>query len=357
MATYDNNLRLKEITPGDEDGTWGGSLNATLEQIGQAWGYSEVSIPSDANQTYTMANGATSAVRNLFLEFTSAVPLTATREVMIDPSTVSKMWAIKNSTDGAQSLTIRQGSGGSVTIPNGETKFVIGDGAGAGGALFEITPQSAMSQITGLAAALADKVDVNTFSQEHSNTTGEHVVVTMLIDGGSQLPVSPGHGRLFVREVVGVPCLFYKNDNDAEIQITSGNSLNVDIPDVVLAPQAVNADVEVSAPVFKGGPFELTVSGGTLTIPLDSGTAFYVDLDQTCDVVFTFDEPKAYSFTLVVNNEGEYEFTSLSMPGSTIWGPEDMPIQPVDNGRTIYGCVFNGVTLELDVFRVKMIQL
>ena len=33
MATYVNNLRLKEITTGDEDGTWGTSTNTNLELI------------------------------------------------------------------------------------------------------------------------------------------------------------------------------------------------------------------------------------------------------------------------------------------------------------------------------------
>ena len=36
MATYVNNLRLKEIATGDEDGTWGTSTNTNLELIGEA---------------------------------------------------------------------------------------------------------------------------------------------------------------------------------------------------------------------------------------------------------------------------------------------------------------------------------
>jgi hypothetical protein len=31
MATYVNDLRLKEITTGDESGTWGTSTNTNLE--------------------------------------------------------------------------------------------------------------------------------------------------------------------------------------------------------------------------------------------------------------------------------------------------------------------------------------
>ena len=37
MATYVNNLRLKEIATGDESGTWGTSTNTNLELIGEAF--------------------------------------------------------------------------------------------------------------------------------------------------------------------------------------------------------------------------------------------------------------------------------------------------------------------------------
>ena len=33
MATYDNDLRLKEITTGQESGTWGTSTNTNLSLI------------------------------------------------------------------------------------------------------------------------------------------------------------------------------------------------------------------------------------------------------------------------------------------------------------------------------------
>jgi hypothetical protein len=39
MATYVNDLRLKEITTGDESGTWGTSTNTNLELIAEAFSY------------------------------------------------------------------------------------------------------------------------------------------------------------------------------------------------------------------------------------------------------------------------------------------------------------------------------
>ena len=37
MATYVNDLRLKEIATGDESGTWGTSTNTNLELISEAF--------------------------------------------------------------------------------------------------------------------------------------------------------------------------------------------------------------------------------------------------------------------------------------------------------------------------------
>ena len=44
MATYVNNLRLKEIATGDESGTWGTSTNTNLTLIADAWGSASYGI-------------------------------------------------------------------------------------------------------------------------------------------------------------------------------------------------------------------------------------------------------------------------------------------------------------------------
>ena len=49
MATYVNNLRLKEIATGDESGTWGTSTNTNLELVGEALGFGTEAITTNAN--------------------------------------------------------------------------------------------------------------------------------------------------------------------------------------------------------------------------------------------------------------------------------------------------------------------
>jgi hypothetical protein len=148
MATYVNNLRLKEITTGDEDGTWGTSTNTNLELITDGFSYGTKEIAADANETFTMPDATADATRSLYLKFTSAVSLTATREITLGPNTVSKTWIIENATSGSQIITIKQGSGATVNVANGSKVMVVTDGAGAGAAVLNANPTEVGGTVT-----------------------------------------------------------------------------------------------------------------------------------------------------------------------------------------------------------------
>jgi hypothetical protein len=136
MATYVNDLRLKEITTGDESGTWGTSTNTNLELIAEAFSYGTEVITTNADtHTTTIADGATDPGRSLYLKYTGTLDSACT--ITIGPNTVSKVWIIENGTSGSQNIIISQGSGADITIPAGDTKVVYSDGAGAGAAFFD----------------------------------------------------------------------------------------------------------------------------------------------------------------------------------------------------------------------------
>ena len=151
MATYVNNLRLKEITTGDEDGTWGTSTNTNLELVTDGFSYGTKAIAADANETFTMPDATTDATRGFYLKFTSAVSLTATRTVTLGPNTVSKVWMIENATTGSQIITIKQGSGATIDIPGGSKLMVVTDGAGAGAAVLNANPTEIGGSVTSVA--------------------------------------------------------------------------------------------------------------------------------------------------------------------------------------------------------------
>lgn len=140
MATYVNNLRLKEIATGDESGTWGTSTNTNLELVTDGFSYGTKAMAADANETFTMPDGTADDSRSFYLKITSGVSLTATREVTLGPNTVSKVWMIENATSGSQIITIKQGSGATVNVANGSKVMIVTDGAGAGAAVFNANP-------------------------------------------------------------------------------------------------------------------------------------------------------------------------------------------------------------------------
>ena len=136
MATYVNDLRLKEIATGDEAGTWGTSTNTNLELIGEAFSFGTEGITTNADtHTTTIADGSTDPGRSLYLKYTGTLDSACT--ITIAPNTVSKLWFIENGTSGSQNIIISQGSGANVTIPAGDTKAIYSDGAGSGAAMVD----------------------------------------------------------------------------------------------------------------------------------------------------------------------------------------------------------------------------
>ena len=137
MATYVNNLRLKEIGTGDESGTWGASTNTNLELLGEALGFGTEAITTNADtHTTTVADGSSDAGRAVYIIYTGTLDSACT--ITIGPNTMKRVHIIKNGTSGSQNILISQGSGANVTIPPGDTKCVSLDGAGSGAAVTDI---------------------------------------------------------------------------------------------------------------------------------------------------------------------------------------------------------------------------
>ena len=137
MATYVNNLRLKEIATGDESGTWGTSTNTNLELIGEALGIGTEAITTNADtHTTTVADGSSDAGRALYLKYTGTLDSACT--ITIGPNTMKRVQIIENATSGSQNIIISQGSGANVTIAAGKVAIVQLDGAGSGAAVLDV---------------------------------------------------------------------------------------------------------------------------------------------------------------------------------------------------------------------------
>jgi hypothetical protein len=166
MPTYVNNLRLTELNTGEGAGTWGTTTNSNLEFIGEALGFNtQAAFASDADATTTVADGATDPARAFYFKVTSGASLTATRTLTIAPNTVSRVMYIENATSGSQSIAISQGSGGNVTIANGEAAIVYLDGAGSGAAVVDANTALSTTKINTATLAIGGTAVTSTAAE------------------------------------------------------------------------------------------------------------------------------------------------------------------------------------------------
>jgi len=140
-STFINNLRLEEMTTGEQSGTWGTKTNTNLELIGEALGFGTQAITTNADTFASTIGDATSdKERAIYIKYTGALDSNCT--ITIGPNVISRLHFIENATtdsgsSGPYSIIISQGSGANVTIPNGDTKAVYLDGAGSGAAVVD----------------------------------------------------------------------------------------------------------------------------------------------------------------------------------------------------------------------------
>jgi hypothetical protein len=185
MATYVNNLRLKEITTGDESGTWGTSTNTNLELIADAFGSGTEGITTNADtHTTTIADGAADEGRAIFLKYTGTLDSACT--ITIAPNTVNKLWLIENATSGSQNIIISQGSGANITIGNGKIAAVFTDGAGSGAAVLDAFADLELSSTLTVAGASTLTGDVTAAVIGHITMTGTTPTLTIGDGGGAE---------------------------------------------------------------------------------------------------------------------------------------------------------------------------
>lgn len=117
-----NNWGLVEVQSSDSDKEM--TLNTAIATIIKALTDKlSVVFASDANHT-----GMTNAqlIEAIYFAVTSSVSLTATRTLQIP--TLKKLLVVINSTTGGQSITVKYATGTGITIANGVTRILYGDG-------------------------------------------------------------------------------------------------------------------------------------------------------------------------------------------------------------------------------------
>ena len=260
MATYVNNLRLKEIATGDESGTWGTSTNTNLELIGESLGFATVQFSSDADQTETVADGSTDGARSLYIKVTSSGNLSATRTLTIAPNTLKRVHIIENATSGSQSINISQGSGGNVTILTGEVKAVYLDGAGSGAEVVDA--------FTDLSIAGANLTGTPTAPTASAGTNTTQVATTAFVTTAvaNAEPFPSGTSMLFQQTNAPTGWTKQSTHNDKALRIVTGS---VGTGGSVAFTTALGSGATVAGGTVSGNPgSNLSVGAGNLGVSI-----------------------------------------------------------------------------------------
>jgi len=183
MATYVNNLRLKEIATGDESGTWGTSTNTNLELIGEAFAYGTEALADSSTQTITMADATADGIRKIYVKLTGTLSQAST--ITLAPDTVSKIWIIENATSGGYNTVIKQGSGATITIPNGNVKVVATDGGGSGGIVYDLFTDVSFAGTTAMGSVNIDGGAIDAVTLGTNSAVTQAVVDNVNINGST----------------------------------------------------------------------------------------------------------------------------------------------------------------------------
>ena len=183
MATYINNLRLKEIATGDESGTWGTSTNTNLELIGEAFAYGTEALADSSTQTITMADSSTDGIRKIYVKLTGTLSQAST--ITLAPDTVSKIWLIENATSGGYNTVIKQGSGATVTIPNSNVKVVATDGGGSSGIVYDLFTDVSFAGTTAMGSVNIDGGAIDAVTLGTNSAVTQAVIDNVNINGST----------------------------------------------------------------------------------------------------------------------------------------------------------------------------
>ena len=280
MATYVNNLRLKEIATGDESGTWGTSTNTNLELVGEGLGFGTEAITTNADtHASTVADGSADEARAMYIKYTGTLDSACT--ITIGPNTLKRVHFIENGTSGSQNIIIKQGSGSTVTIGPGDVKVVYLDGAGSGAAV-----NDAFASLSTVDLKVSDDLTVTDDASVGGDLLVSGEVQTANIgftDGDNAITIADGGG---ITAANGITSTAASNSFGA----TSFNDANItNVGDIALdSLSADGSSISIASPVVINGTTpSLTIgdAGAEDTSLVFDGNAkdFYMGLDDSAD--------------------------------------------------------------------------
>lgn len=333
-STYTSELRFEKIATGEQSGSWGNTTNTQYDLFESTIsGTATVAFASDGDDTLTTANGADDEARHMFINLTGGTSLSTTRNLVVP--TKSKLYFVRNNTNGSQSVIVKTSGGSGITVPHGKYMCLYCDGTNVVDAANYQTAMTIGTMTSASVAITGGSVTGITDLVVADGGTG----VSTLTDGGVLL--GNGTGAIQAMAVLGDGEMIV-GDGTTDPVAESGATLRTSIglgtmavvntnavPAQTLAGAVTGADQIVSAINLKDYG-EVTnaigaTGGGTQDINLTLGNSVTATVDTSTNT-FTFSNPTASDelcgFTLELTNGGSQ---TVNWPGTVDWAGGTAP--------------------------------
>lgn len=289
MASTYTSSGIELIATGEQSGTWGDTTNVNLQMIDRILNGVGAITLTGTTHTLTTTDGALSEGQYRVLVFGGSP--SGTNTVTIAPNDASHLYFAYNNS--GQSVVLTQGTGGDVTIANGDAAIVYCDGAGAGAEVKDLTT---LLQITlGQLGVTASAAELN-----------YNDITTLGTSEASKTVTADANGDVYVSEELKA-----KSYNETYSAISSSSG-------------TLTIDCE-SANVFQTTLTE-NVTTLTLSNPPASGTSYALTLKIVQDsTTRTFSWPASVNWadgtapTLSTGSGAVDIFTLYTTDGGTNW--------------------------------------
>lgn len=214
-STYTNNSGIEKPGTGDQAGSWGTTTNTNFDIIDRVLSGVGTITLSGTTHTLTTSDGALSDGHYKVLVLSGSP--SGTNTVTISPNDADKLYFVHNSS--GQDATFTQGTGSNVTVPDGHSKIIYADGAGAAAAVKDFSSLISLDTLT------INGTDVTSTAAELNILDG--VTSTSaelnLLDGSTAATVVNSKAVVYGSsgEVVGTTLTVDNGSNDWTVTVSS----------------------------------------------------------------------------------------------------------------------------------------